>query len=365
MRHPLRNATAYDTCIEHAGLSLVIIDHESAEYPREAAKRAWAAQTRRARLALGLLVRSSAGGIHHPRSYDDPDDAEQHVVLRLDVDAGASEEAIGKGQISCIALPETHAGPSSLPAGNPKHRLREVDTDHLAGLFRKCVSLGTRARCNMEDARVAVDPGQRSDPFSNVANGSRNKVVEGRKHCVDALVESIVGALLVRSRSVRVLRHARILRRHTRGHACTRRTRDRRAALGERRFLRAPEGQQGSATGTFSGSGFAATPAAGSGTDGYTGQGGGAGGASDGVGISTGASGGAGGMGGCGGKAGTGGGGGGASVALLSWINTGLVLDGCVLVANAGGAGGKGGNGGPGGLGQNGANGGAGYVIPT
>jgi hypothetical protein len=120
-------------------------------------------------------------------------------------------------------------------------------------------------------------------------------------------------------------------------------------------------GQQTSSVGTFSASGFAAAVAAGSGTDGNTGQGGGGGGASDGFGVCTGASGGAGGMGGCGGKAATGGGGGGASVALLSWNNTGLTLDGCSLITSSGGGGGNGGNGGLGGLGQDGADGGAGY----
>jgi hypothetical protein len=120
-------------------------------------------------------------------------------------------------------------------------------------------------------------------------------------------------------------------------------------------------GQQVSTTGTFSAGGYVPAPPAGSGTDGSTGQGGGGGGASNGVGVCTGASGGAGGMGGCGGKAATGGRGGGASVALLTWNSSGVLLDACWLVASAGGPGGAGGNGGLGGLGQDGAHGGAGY----
>jgi hypothetical protein len=113
--------------------------------------------------------------------------------------------------------------------------------------------------------------------------------------------------------------------------------------------------------GTFGAEGYTPAPTAGAGTDGSVGQGGGGGGASNASGMCIGASGGAGGMGGCGGKAGTGGSGGGASVALLSWMSSGLVLDTCELVAKDGGAGGKGGDGGTGGLGRSGAEGGAGH----
>jgi len=120
-------------------------------------------------------------------------------------------------------------------------------------------------------------------------------------------------------------------------------------------------GMASAASGTFSASGYAAAPAAGSGTDGNTGQGGGGGGASNATGTCIGASGGAGGMGGCGGKAGGGASGGGASVALLSWMSTNVVLDNCELVSKAGGGGGKGGNGGAGGLGRDGAVGGAAF----
>lgn len=108
--------------------------------------------------------------------------------------------------------------------------------------------------------------------------------------------------------------------------------------------------------GTFTAGGF--TPASGEGgTDGATGQGGGGGGASRGAGACTGASGGAGGQGGCGGARGTGGGGGGASVALLSWDSSVVLID-VELRAGAGGGGGDGGFAGVGGSGASGGSGG-------
>lgn len=114
--------------------------------------------------------------------------------------------------------------------------------------------------------------------------------------------------------------------------------------------------------GTFNAMGYTPAPQGASGMDGTTGQGGGGGGASNATGTCIGASGGAGGMGGCGGKLGAGGSAGGASVALLSWMTTGLVLDSCELVSKDGGPGGKGGNGGPGGMGIDGAPGGGGLA---
>jgi hypothetical protein len=91
-----------------------------------------------------------------------------------------------------------------------------------------------------------------------------------------------------------------------------------------------------------------------SGLSGTVGQGGGGGGGriAD-ASCINGASGGGGGTGGCPGQGGTGGKGGGASIALAT-VNSSVVLEGCVLVATAGGAGGRGGPG------QTGGNGGIG-----
>lgn len=126
-----------------------------------------------------------------------------------------------------------------------------------------------------------------------------------------------------------------------------------------------------SSGGTFSNMAgyYTPPPVAGGGTDGTVGQGGGGGGGGDvPLGIPAlsnclGASGGAGGMGGCGGTAGTGGSSGGASVGLLVWMSSGLMLDTCNLESGNGGAGGKGGNGGNGGMGGPGGMGGSGRAT--
>ena len=110
--------------------------------------------------------------------------------------------------------------------------------------------------------------------------------------------------------------------------------------------------------GTFSADGYVPSPAASAGTDGRTGQGGGGGVKGTTIWGCNLATGGAGGMGGCGGTGGLGGRGGGASVGIFSWSSS-VLLDGCEIVASAGGAGGAGGNGGSGGRGMPGGLGGA------